>query len=91
MGTFHSDKGELHGITIVVDTVGPQVWVGRCDEADDARVILLDADVHTESEGKSKEDYVRRAAKLGVWKKHDRVEIPRSEVASIRRLGEIAE
>ena len=89
MGTFHSDKGELHGITIVVDTVGPQVWVGRCDEADDTRVILLDADVHEETEGKSKEDYVRRAAKVGIWKKHDRVEIPRSEVASIRRLGEI--
>jgi hypothetical protein len=90
MGTFHSDKGELHGITIVVDMKGPQVWVGRCDEADDERVILLDADVHEEARGgHSKEDYIKRAAKVGIWKKHDRVEIPRSEVASIRRLGEI--
>ncbi len=90
MGTFHADKGELHGITIVVDTLGPKVWVGRCDEADDQRVILLDADVHEVTKGSaSKEDNIKRAAKVGVWKKHDRVEIPRSEAASIRRLGEI--
>ena len=32
MGTFHHDKHELHGITVVVDTEGPKVFVGRCDE-----------------------------------------------------------
>ena len=33
MGTFHNDKSELHGITVVVDTKGPKVFVGRCDDA----------------------------------------------------------
>ena len=31
MGTFHQGKGDLHGITVVVDTTGRCVFVGRCD------------------------------------------------------------
>jgi hypothetical protein len=90
MGTFHQDKGELHGVTVVVDTDGPEVYVGRCDDMDQSKVILMDADVHRDGDdGRSKEDYLRRAAALGVWSKFDRLEIPASRVASIRRLGEI--
>ena len=90
MGTFHNDKGELHGITVVVDTKGPRVLVGRCDEMDDERLILLDVDIHEEGQnGRSKAQYVERAAKFGVWKKHDRVVVPCAEVASVRRLGEV--
>ena len=90
MGTFHSDKGELHGITVVVDTTGADVWIGRCDEMDDQRVILLDADMHTDgANGKSKADYIAHAAKVGVWNKHPRVELPLSDVASVKRLGDL--
>ena len=89
-GTFHDDRGELHGITVVVDTTGPKVFIGRCDIMDDDKVILLDVDVHENGqEGRSKVEYIHRAAKFGIWKKHDRVAIPRSEVASVQRLGEI--
>lgn len=92
MGTFHQDMGELHGITVVVDTHGPKVYIGRCHEIVDDGVILLDADEHADgAEGRSKKEYVRRAAEYGVWKKHTRLVVPRSEVASIRRLGEIAD
>jgi hypothetical protein len=35
MGTFHHGRSELHGITVVVDTHGPKVFVGRCDDLDD--------------------------------------------------------
>lgn len=90
MGTFHDDKGELHGITVVVDTVGPEVYVGRCDEVAEHGVILLDADVHKDGEnGRSKAQYLERAAQFGVWKKHDRLVIPHAQVASIQRLGEL--
>ena len=90
MGTFHDGKHELHGITVVVDTTGPEVYVGRCDDMDDRVVILVDADVHRDGEdGKSKDEYLARAAQLGVWKKHDRLVIPRQAVASIRPLGEL--
>lgn len=90
MGTFHDDKHELHGITVVVDTIGDEIFIGRCDDMDDRVVLLLDVDVHREGEeGRSKEDYVQRSAQLGFWKQHDRVEIPAERVISVRRLGDL--
>jgi hypothetical protein len=91
MGTFHQGKSELHGITVVVDTTGPEVFVGRCEDEDERGIYLNDADVHRDGEGgRSKEDYLRRAAQLGVWKKYDHLLIPRDKIASVRRLGEVA-
>ena len=90
MGTFHQNKGELHGITVVVDTTGPEIVVGRCDDMDDRGIFLHDADVHRDGEnGRSKEEYVRRAAQFGVFKKYDHLVIPTEKIASVRRLGEV--
>lgn len=90
MGTFHQNKSELHGITVVVDTAGPEIYVGRCDDMDDERVILLDVDVHRDGDGgRSKDAYVKRAAQLGVWKKHDRLVLDRRQVTTVRRLGDL--
>jgi hypothetical protein len=90
VGTFHQNKGELHGITVVVDTTGPEVWVGRCDEVAAHGVVLLDADVHRDGEGgKSKRQWVDRAAMVGVWPRHPRVVIPHAAVATVTRLGEV--
>lgn len=86
----HADRHQLHGITLVVDTDGPEVYIGRCDDITEREVILLDVDVHRDGDdGRSKEDYVRRAAQVGVWTKHAMVSLPRSRVASIRRLGDV--
>ncbi|MEO8504143.1 MAG: hypothetical protein ABI609_09620 [Acidobacteriota bacterium] len=87
MGTFHQDRGELHGITVVVETDASEVWVGRCDTADDRGVVLRDADVHRESSGR--DAFLRSASELGVWPRHRQVLIPSQSVASIRRLGEL--
>ena len=90
MGIFHQDKHELHGITVVVDTSGPDLYIGRCDDMNDEVVILLDGDIHKESEGTpSKDQYVERAAQMGIWKSFDRLAVSLREVTSIRRLGEI--
>jgi hypothetical protein len=90
MGTFHQGKSDLHGITVVVDTTGAEVFVGRCDDMDDRGIILHDVDVHREGEGgRSKDDYVKRAATMGVWKKYDALMIPKEKIASVRRLGEV--
>lgn len=90
MGTFHHDKHELHGITVVVDTDGEEIYVGRCDDMDDHQLILLDADVHRDgTDGQSKDDYLSRAALYGVFPKHRRLVIPRARVTAVRRLGEI--
>lgn len=90
MGTFHEGKGELHGITVVVDTVGPEVYVGRCDEVRPEGVVLLDGDRHEEGAGgKSKADWVSAASRFGVWKKFERFVVPAEQVASVRRLGDL--
>ncbi|MBI1851422.1 MAG: hypothetical protein HYR85_13865 [Planctomycetes bacterium] len=90
MGTFHNDKHALHGITVVVDTKGPYVFVGRCDDMDDREIVLHDVATHKDGQdGKSKAEYVDAVARFGFWKKHETVSIPTNEVASIRRLGEI--
>lgn len=86
----HPDRSELHGLTLVVDTAGPEIYIGRCDDVTDSEVILLDVDVHRDGDGgRTKEQYVERAAQVGVWKKHEMLVLPRSRVISIRRLGEI--
>jgi hypothetical protein len=91
MGPFRKDKGELHGVTVVVDTKGPKVFIGRCWEEDAEKIVLLDADEFEDgNNGRSKQEYIHEAAKIGVWKKHDRIIVPRVVVASVTRLGEIA-
>jgi hypothetical protein len=90
MGTFHADKGELHGITVVVRTNGERVWVGRCDTEGPDGIVLLDADCHDEGQdGRTNEAYLERAAKFGVFKQHDRVIVPRADIASVERLGSL--
>lgn len=91
MGTFHDNLGELHGITVVVDTLGPRVLAGRCHSMDDREIVLLDVDLLEEAPGgPTKEEWVRKAAQFGVWARHGRMAVPMSEVASVRRLGEVA-
>jgi hypothetical protein len=88
MGTFHSDKGELHGMTVVVDTNGPVVYVGRCDTETEDGIALLDVDQHEAGEI-SKEAYLAKAQKFGVFAKHRTLFVPRTKIASIRKLGEV--
>jgi len=91
VGTFHSGKGELHGITVVVDTKGPQVYIGRCWEMNDEQIVLVDVDEHEDGQdGRSKQDFVCQAAKVGVWKTRDRVVLPRAQVDTVTPLGAIA-
>ena len=90
MGTFHQGKGDLHGITVVVDTDGDEIFIGRCDDIDDHLVILLDVDVHRDGDGgRSKEQWVEQAARYGAWSRHPRVAISRARVESVRRLGDL--
>jgi hypothetical protein len=86
----HQDRSELHGYTLVVDTDGAEIYIGRCDDVTEREVILLDVDVHRDGDdGRSKEQYVERAAQVGAWKKHDMMVLPRGRVTSIRKLGDL--
>jgi len=88
MGTFHQGKSELHGITVVVETSLGDLYVGRCDDEDARGVILLDADMHRKTDAMSRDEYLDRAVRFGVWNRLPRVELARSDVKSIRRLGD---
>jgi len=91
MGTFHDDRGDLHGITVVVETAGPEVFVGRFDLNDGASILLHDVDLHAEGEdGQSNADWVSNAARFGVWKKHASVRVPTDGVTSVRPLLDYA-
>ena len=97
MGTFHHGKGELHGITVVVDMKDDRLYVGRCDTVTPQGVILLDGALHDASApGKdgqpvSKADYLAKAVKFGIWKTFDHVLVPAEDVASVQPLGELAD
>ncbi len=91
MATFHEDRHELHGITVVVETDGPLTYIGRCHDIDDEKVVLVDVDEHDEGrDEQTKEEFINKAARVGIWVKHKQLVIPRAEVASVRPLGEIS-
>jgi iron-sulfur cluster assembly accessory protein len=88
MGTFHDDRGDLHGITVAA-FAADTVYVGRCHELDDQRLMLLDVDQHVDGqEGRTNREYLERAAKFGVWKKHDQLVLPMAEITAVKPLGE---
>jgi len=90
MPASHADRGELHGITVVLDTHGDEVFIGRYFEQRHDGVVLLDVDFHQDGvEGRSKQDYIQSAAQYGQWKKLVSKTIPLDQVLSITRLADI--
>jgi len=88
MGTFHDTKDPLHGITVIAETAGT-VYVGRCHSRDAAEIELLDVDLHEEGQDdKTHAQWLDRAARFGVWTKHDRLVLPAGDVTSLRPLSD---
>ena len=89
MRSGHAAKGELHGITVVVDTVGADLYIGRYFEQRADGIVLLDVARHTDgAQTTSKAEYVRTAARYGQWKELDQVVVPLPEVRSVTRLAD---
>ncbi len=86
----HRERHELHGITVVVETDGSELWIGRCDDIVVEGVILKDAAVHRESESpESRAIWLERARQFGVFPLHRRTVVPAERVTAIRRLVEV--
>jgi hypothetical protein len=51
VGTFHNDRGELHGITVVVETQAGDCLIGRFDLEDDRGLLLRVFDVLRAGDG----------------------------------------
>jgi hypothetical protein len=91
MRTFaaHEAKHALHGITVVVATDGPELWIGRCDDILPAGVVLKDADVHRDGEGdRTRAEWLERAQRFGVLPRHRHALVEAARVVSVRRLAE---
>ncbi len=89
MGTFHDDKGPLHGITVFARE-GDTVYVGRCDTLTATHLVLHDADIHVEGQdGRSNDEYLQRAARFGIWKKHETLVVAAGGLGPVQPLGDL--
>lgn len=79
----------LHGLTVVVDTPGSRIYIGRYDFEDEEKLVLNDVEVKDLASGEDKSAYLARSAKYGVFVNTDRVKVPRADIVSVRRLSEI--
>jgi hypothetical protein len=83
-------KSPLHGITVIVDTDSPKIYIGKCHEEDERRVLLYNAVIYEEGQdGKSKAEWITHAAKFGFFAAHDSITVPREQVAGITKLGDV--
>lgn len=78
----------LHGLTVVVESNSSRIYIGRFDVEDERGVLLRDVDVRDLEATESVDDYVGRTIKFGVARNTDQIRVPRSEIASLRRLSE---
>jgi hypothetical protein len=86
---FHHDRHALHGITVVLDTVAGETYLGRFDSEDERGVHLLDVGKHAGG-NVTRDDFLRRSAKFGVRVEQKHVVLPKASVASITPLGELS-
>jgi hypothetical protein len=85
---LHTDRHELHGITVVLDTVGDATYVGRFDSQDERGVHLLDVGVFDPATG-TREAYLRRSVQFGIRVDRPTITLAPSEVARVTPLGQV--
>jgi hypothetical protein len=84
---FHPGHSDLHGITVVLETNGEALYVGRYHEETLGGVLLHDAAEHRPAEGgMSREEFFARTLKFGVRAQHRNLLVPGAEVRRITRL-----
>lgn len=86
---FHPGHHALHGITVVVDTVSGETYLGRFDTEDETGVHLLDVGQHHAAQGGSREEYIQRSAKFGIRVDRKHLVLPRAAVSRVTPLGEL--
>ena len=83
---FHPGHSELHGVTVVLETDGGAVYVGRYHEETPAGILLHDVAEHHEGLGMTAEEFVRKTQKFGVRAAHQHLVVPSSAVQRLSRL-----
>ena len=80
----------LHGFTVVVDTPGRMLYIGRYHSETDEWILLNDVDAREHEGEAAKYAYLEKAARYGVFKNTPSVKVPRADVASVKRLVDYA-
>jgi hypothetical protein len=89
---FHPGHDELHGITVVVETSGPETYVGRFDRQDDHSAYLKDVGVHRAGDDVEEwPEYLGRTIKFGVKVEHRQLVVPTGDITQILRLSDVVE
>ena len=78
-----------HGINVVIETVGPRVYIGRFDSLNGFQALLHDCDVHDLQAGEDRERYIRESATYGIDVKQRDAHVDVLQISRIRLLGEI--
>jgi len=86
---FHPGHSDLHGITVVVETTGDALFVGRYHEETPSGVLLHDVAEHRPTPaGMSREAFLQKTLKFGVRGQHPHLVVPSSDIRRICRLVE---
>ena len=91
MGTFHQGLGDLHGITVYIETTDGTIYIGRCHEATDDYVDLLKYDTAPalEEGDSARQAWIDKAKSNGVFAKHKSIRLPQAAIKTIAPLGQI--
>jgi hypothetical protein len=84
---FHHERHALHGITVVLETISGETYLGRFDSEDERGVHLLDVGKHA---GAGRNEFLRRSAKFGIRVEQKHLVLPTASVARITPLGELS-
>ncbi len=75
---------------VILDTMGPFIYIGTLSEIHGHVLILTAADVHDSTDSSStKEFYIARTRELGVHSNRDIVAVQRQHVVSISPLDAV--
>ena len=89
---MQKDLEDLVGRQVVVDTVGPLVYIGTLVKIDLQVIVFGEVDVHDMRDGQSattREVYIMQSRKHGVQANRDGARVPLDKIASISLLSEI--
>lgn len=86
---FHPGHSELHGLTVVLETTGETVYIGRYHEETPQGILLHDVAEH--SDPASRAEFLGRTLKFGVRATHPHLVVPVGTVRRITRLVEWSE
>jgi hypothetical protein len=87
---FHPGHQALHGVTVVLDTVSGETYLGRFDTEDEHGVHLLDVGRHDPAQVPSREEFLRRSIKFGIRVEQRHLVLSKASVARVTPLGGLA-